>query len=54
MDMLKEGVKNEKKMLIKVNDAKMNYNINDSAIAILLEVFDKIDNGSNGKLTVIF
>ena len=54
MDMLKDGVKNEKIILLKVAEAQTKYNISNASISILLEVFDKIDNGSNGKLTVSY
>lgn len=52
MELLKEGLKEEANVLAKVKEIQKQYNISDSSIEHLLEIFEIIDVGSNGKLTL--
>ena len=52
MELLKEGLKEEREVLRKVRQIQRQYDISDSSVEHLLEIFDMIDVGSNGKLTL--
>jgi hypothetical protein len=52
MELLKEGLKEEKNIMDKVRLIQDKYAISDSSVDHLLEIFDMIDVGSNGKLTL--
>jgi len=52
MDLLKEGIKEEKEVWEKVKKNQKEHNIRDTTIDNLLEIFDLIDIGQNGKLTM--
>ncbi|CAE7656312.1 CACNA1F [Symbiodinium microadriaticum] len=52
MELLKEGIKEEKEVWAKVRIKQKQYNMRDTTINNLLEIFDLIDIGQNGKLTV--
>ena len=52
MELLKEGIKEEKEVWAKVRVKQRQYNMRDATINNLLEIFDLIDIGQNGKLTV--
>jgi hypothetical protein len=52
MELLKEGIKEEKEVWAKVRVKQKQYNMRDTTINNLLEIFDLIDIGQNGKLTV--
>jgi hypothetical protein len=52
MELLKEGIKEEKEVWGKVKVKQKQYNMREATIKNLLEIFDLIDIGENGKLTV--
>eukprot|EP00602_Paraphysomonas_sp_CaronLab_P009300 CAMPEP_0185036728 /NCGR_PEP_ID=MMETSP1103-20130426/30092_1 /TAXON_ID=36769 /ORGANISM="Paraphysomonas bandaiensis, Strain Caron Lab Isolate" /LENGTH=800 /DNA_ID=CAMNT_0027574367 /DNA_START=1013 /DNA_END=3415 /DNA_ORIENTATION=- len=52
MELLKEGIKEEKEVWAKVKVKQKQYNMRDTTIKNLLEIFDLIDVGENGKLTL--
>lgn len=52
MELLKEGLKEEREVLAKVKQLQYKYDISDTSVEHLLEIFDMIDVGSNGKLTL--
>lgn len=54
MELLKEGIKEEKEVWSKVKVKQKQYNMRDATINNLLEIFDLIDIAENGKLTVSF
>jgi phage pi2 protein 07 len=54
MELLKEGIKEEKEVWTKVKVKQKQYNMRDATINNLLEIFDLIDIGENGKLTVSY
>lgn len=54
MELLKEGIKEEKEVWSKVKIKQKQYNMRDATINNLLEIFDLIDIAENGKLTVRF
>jgi hypothetical protein len=53
MELLKEGIKEEEEVWAKVKAMQKDFNLRDTTIDNLLEIFDMIDIGENGKLTVI-
>jgi voltage-gated sodium channel len=52
MELLKEGLKEENEVWEKVKIQQKKYNMRDATINNLLEIFDLIDTGMNGKLTL--
>mmetsp|Transcript_4917 Transcript_4917/g.9241 ORF Transcript_4917/g.9241 Transcript_4917/m.9241 type:complete len:1103 (-) Transcript_4917:96-3404(-) len=52
MELLKEGIKEENEVWEKVKLQQKKYNMRDATINNLLEIFDMIDTGMNGKLTL--
>lgn len=53
MELLKEGIKEENEVWEKVKVQQKRYNMRDATINNLLEIFDLIDVGKNGKLTLL-
>lgn len=54
MDLLKETIKEEDEVRSRVEIKKIYYRMSDGMIENLLEIFDLIDTGANGKLTVSY
>ena len=52
MESLKDSIKEEKLVWIKVHKLQKKYDYGNSSITVLLELFDLIDTNSNGKLKV--
>jgi hypothetical protein len=52
MDLLREGIDEEKEMWKKINVLKEKYNIHDSSVDNMLEVFEIIDRTKNARLSV--
>lgn len=52
MELLKEGIKEESEVWEKVREMQKEFNMRDTTVDNLLEIFDLIDIGKNGKLTV--
>ena len=52
MELLKEGIKEEEEVWEKVREMQKEFNLRDTTVDNLLEIFDLIDIGENGKLTV--
>lgn len=52
MELLKEGIKEEREVWSKVKIKQKQYKMGDATIQNLLEIFDLIDIAENGKLTV--
>lgn len=52
MELLKEGIKEEAEVWKRVKDKQGQYNMTLSMVENLLEIFDLIDTGQNGKLTL--
>merc|ERR1712170_192627 len=52
MELLKEGIKEENEVWIKVKEMQKVHKLSDTTVDNLLEIFDLIDIAANGKLTL--
>eukprot|EP00602_Paraphysomonas_sp_CaronLab_P008781 CAMPEP_0185029542 /NCGR_PEP_ID=MMETSP1103-20130426/15903_1 /TAXON_ID=36769 /ORGANISM="Paraphysomonas bandaiensis, Strain Caron Lab Isolate" /LENGTH=970 /DNA_ID=CAMNT_0027564335 /DNA_START=184 /DNA_END=3096 /DNA_ORIENTATION=+ len=52
MELLKEGIKEENEVWIKVKEMQKVHKLSDTTVDNLLEIFDLIDVAANGKLTL--
>lgn len=53
MELLREGIQEENEVWKKVKLMQKSHNLDDASVDNLLEIFNLVDTGQNGKLTVI-